>query len=160
VAGTPPPDGTPCPDGTVCNGDETCSGGVCTPGPPLVCDDGDMCTTDTCAADTGCQFAPLSGVASICCVLDSGLPECPGVRVPPAVQRRFAKARRLVNCGGPQGGAKKQRARLRKAERALKRATGAASRAQAALGPECVASLTDRLGAARERTHAVVQSLR
>jgi subtilisin family serine protease len=160
VAGTPPPDGTPCPDGTLCNGDETCSGGVCTPGTPPVCDDGDMCTTDTCAADTGCQFAPLSGVASICCVLDSGLPECPGARVPRAVQRRFAKARRLVNCGGPQGAPKKQRTRLRKAERALKRATAAASRARAALPPECAASLTDRLGAARDRTHAVVQSLR
>src|SRR5262249_56102603 len=118
VAGTPPPDGTPCPDGTVCNGDETCSGGVCTPGTPLVCDDGDACTTDTCAADAGCQFAPLSGLASICCVLDSGLPDCPSRRAPRAVHRRFAKARRLVHCGGPPGAPEKPRRRRRKAGRA------------------------------------------
>jgi subtilisin family serine protease len=159
VAGTPPPDGTPCPDDTLCNGDETCSGGACTPGTPLVCDDGDACTTNACAADTGCQFVPLDGVASICCVLDSGLPECPGVRLPRSVAGRFAKARRLVNCGGPQRAPKKQRMLLRKAERALKRATTAAGRARTALPAACAESLADRLGAARDRTHAVVQSL-
>jgi subtilisin family serine protease len=159
VAGAAPPDGTPCPDGTRCNGDETCVGGVCTSGPPLVCDDGDACTTNACAADTGCQFAPLEGVASICCVLDSGLPDCPGVRLPRSVERRFAKARRLVNCGGTPRRPKKQRSVLRKAERALKRAKTAAERASASLPADCVTSLAAQLGAARDRTHAVVQSL-
>jgi hypothetical protein len=52
------PDGTPCPDATLCNGDETCVAGVCTPGTPLACDDGDVCTVDGCSPDTGCTFTP------------------------------------------------------------------------------------------------------
>jgi subtilisin family serine protease len=159
VPGAEVPDGTPCPDATLCNGDETCVGGVCTSGPPLVCDDGDACTTNACAADTGCQFSPLEGVASICCVLDSGLPACPGVRLPRPVERRFAKARRLVDCGGTLRKPSKQRSVLRKAERALKRAKTAADRASASLPADCATSLAAQLGAARDRTHAVVQSL-
>jgi|GEM_PF-1521465 len=50
------PDGTPCPDGNLCNGSETCQAGTCTAGTPLVCDDGNPCTTDTCDPATGCVF--------------------------------------------------------------------------------------------------------
>jgi hypothetical protein len=49
-------DGTGCADGTVCNGAETCQSGVCTPGAPLTCADGNPCTNDACNALTGCQF--------------------------------------------------------------------------------------------------------
>jgi len=44
-----------CDDGTVCNGIETCSGGVCQGGTPLTCDDGNVCTTDSCHPVTGCS---------------------------------------------------------------------------------------------------------
>src|SRR5262249_9292109 len=159
LPGTPPPDGTPCPDASLCNGDETCVAGACTPGPPPVCDDGDACTADTCAPDVGCQSTPLQGLASICCILESDLPECPGVQLPRAVERRFARARRLVDCDGAPRGRKKQRAQLRKAERALKRAKNAADRATASLPTGCGSALADRLGDARARPHALVTSL-
>lgn len=47
------PDGTSCDDGLWCNGSETCQSGVCQPGTPVVCDDGNPCTADSCneAAD-------------------------------------------------------------------------------------------------------------
>jgi hypothetical protein len=42
----------------VCNGDETCGAlGVCLPGLPLVCTDGNPCTDNTCDATDGCQVA-------------------------------------------------------------------------------------------------------
>ena len=46
----------PCPDGDVCNGDEVCDGaGTCAVGTPLVCDDADACTADSCDLISGCQ---------------------------------------------------------------------------------------------------------
>ncbi len=48
------PNGTSCSDGNLCNGTETCQSGACTPGTALNCDDGKVCTTDTCNAATGC----------------------------------------------------------------------------------------------------------
>ncbi len=46
-----------CDDDNVCNGAETCAGNTCAAGAPLVCDDSNACTTDTCDQVTGCQFA-------------------------------------------------------------------------------------------------------
>jgi cysteine-rich repeat protein len=47
--------GMPCPDATLCNGAETCDGaGDCLPGTPLDCDDGRLCTADSCNPVTGC----------------------------------------------------------------------------------------------------------
>lgn len=45
-----------CSDADMCTGTETCDVALhrCVPGTPLVCDDGSPCTTDTCAALTGC----------------------------------------------------------------------------------------------------------
>lgn len=48
--------GTPCLDGDICNGDEACDGtGTCESGTPLVCDDGQACTQDTCDPIDGCS---------------------------------------------------------------------------------------------------------
>ena len=49
--------GSTCNDATVCNGTETCQGGICTAGTPLNCDDGNVCTTDSCSPTSGCQHA-------------------------------------------------------------------------------------------------------
>jgi hypothetical protein len=50
------PQGTPCPDGDLCNGNETCSAfGQCVPGTHLVCDDNNVCTTDSCLPASGCH---------------------------------------------------------------------------------------------------------
>jgi hypothetical protein len=51
----PVADGVACgDDDDVCNGAETCQAGLCALGTPLVCDDGDSCTTDVCSRFEGC----------------------------------------------------------------------------------------------------------
>lgn len=42
-----------CDDGSMCTENDTCAAGACT-GTPIVCDDGNECTTDLCAPETGC----------------------------------------------------------------------------------------------------------
>lgn len=44
----------PCNDDDACTTNDTCSGGVCVGGAPLVCDDGNVCTNDTCHPSSGC----------------------------------------------------------------------------------------------------------
>ncbi|MBX3245680.1 MAG: putative metal-binding motif-containing protein [Myxococcales bacterium] len=44
-----------CDDGDVCNGVERCDAGRCVAGAPLVCDDGDNCTVDSCDPEVGCR---------------------------------------------------------------------------------------------------------
>ena len=52
------PDGSSCTPVSICEDVGTCLSGVCS-GPPVMCDDGDPCTQDTC--DGGCKFAGISG---------------------------------------------------------------------------------------------------
>jgi subtilisin family serine protease len=49
-----------CSDGNLCNGTESCDGGVglCLPGTPQTCVDGDPCTADSCDPVLGCQNIP------------------------------------------------------------------------------------------------------
>ena len=66
----------PCDDGTVCNGHEVCGGGTCNAGTPLNCNDGNVCTTDSCNDQTGCVNKPVDeGGLSCSAVTDSSL--CP-----------------------------------------------------------------------------------
>jgi hypothetical protein len=57
--------GMPCPsDGNVCNGVEACDGvGACQHGTPLDCDDGNLCTQDSCDPLSGCanDATPATG---------------------------------------------------------------------------------------------------
>jgi hypothetical protein len=46
----------PCDDGNACATGDTCGGGTCHPGTPIVCNDDNECTTDSCNAATGCVF--------------------------------------------------------------------------------------------------------
>ena len=55
--------GTSCQDGNGCNGIESCQQGSCTPGIATVCDDGNVCTTNSCHPTLGCQYQPLDGIA-------------------------------------------------------------------------------------------------
>ncbi len=57
-------DDTSCGDDDVCNGNEVCTAGVCTLGTALDCDDGELCTTDSCDAAIGCQNQALNDGAS------------------------------------------------------------------------------------------------
>ncbi|HXI60355.1 MAG TPA: hypothetical protein VNO55_30040 [Polyangia bacterium] len=58
-AGTMAPDNHPCTDGEPCTDPDTCHAGKCQPGPPKVCDDGNICTMDSCVLTQGCLFAPI-----------------------------------------------------------------------------------------------------
>lgn len=57
--------GTSCADSNLCNGTEECNGtGSCSPGTPLVLDDGNPCTADTCDPTTGIQHIAASNGAA------------------------------------------------------------------------------------------------
>jgi len=64
-------DGTPCSDGNLCTASAACSGGSCKAQKAVVCDDKNLCTTDSCDPQTGnCSFAPVA-TGAIC---DDGNP--------------------------------------------------------------------------------------
>lgn len=65
----PVAEGTPCgADRGFCGGTDTCRAGVCTPGTPPDCDDGNACTTDACSATLGrCTHTSRAG----CCRTDA-----------------------------------------------------------------------------------------
>jgi Zn-dependent metalloprotease len=46
----------PCDDSNACTTVDVCSGGACVGSSPLVCDDANICTDDTCDSITGCEF--------------------------------------------------------------------------------------------------------
>jgi len=47
-----------CDDGLYCNGIENCSAGTCQSGAPVVCDDGVVCTVDSCNESTdSCEYS-------------------------------------------------------------------------------------------------------
>jgi hypothetical protein len=48
--------GSVCSDNDACTTNDACSGGSCVSGPPLTCDDGNVCTNDSCNPATGCVF--------------------------------------------------------------------------------------------------------
>ena len=45
-----------CSDANPCTGSDLCSGGNCSGGPPVICNDGKVCTDDSCDAKLGCSF--------------------------------------------------------------------------------------------------------
>ena len=48
------PNSAPCDDGSKCSLADQCKSGWCMPGLPPDCDDGELCTTDSCDPDVGC----------------------------------------------------------------------------------------------------------
>ncbi len=50
------PEDGPCQDDSACTDNDYCEGGNCQGGAPVDCDDGDLCTDDLCASDTGCYY--------------------------------------------------------------------------------------------------------
>ncbi len=60
VQHTPLPGGASCADGDLCNGNEICTGGgTCSPGTPVLADDGNPCTVDSCDPLVGVRHLPL-----------------------------------------------------------------------------------------------------
>ena len=53
--------GTSCSDGDACTDGDACDGaGACTPGAPRNCDDGSVCTTDSCDPGSGCVYVAVN----------------------------------------------------------------------------------------------------
>jgi len=50
----------PCDDQDACSTDDRCGGGICLAGPPLDCDDSNLCTNDSCNSAIGCVHADNS----------------------------------------------------------------------------------------------------
>ena len=51
----------PCDDGNACTTGDKCNNSVCISKPPLVCDDANKCTSDSCDPSTGkCIFVPIA----------------------------------------------------------------------------------------------------
>ncbi len=50
-----------CSDGSACTTDDSCVGGMCSPGPALICDDGNPCTNDICDKAVGCTYFSAEG---------------------------------------------------------------------------------------------------
>ena len=53
----------PCDDGDKCSVGEGCSAGSCAGGVPQLCDDGNLCTTDSCLPSFGCVAMPTASTA-------------------------------------------------------------------------------------------------
>jgi len=82
-----PVDGA-CDDDDACTTADHCQAGTCTGGPPLVCDDGNVCTMDSCDPDDGCMAEPVQDGAgcddgNACTLTDTCLAgACVGANVP------------------------------------------------------------------------------
>ena len=69
----PANDGHPCDDEDACTVGDKCEAGVCVFGVPMLCNDGNHCTDDSCDSGLGCEFAPNAGPCSdddVCTVGD------------------------------------------------------------------------------------------
>jgi hypothetical protein len=57
-------DGDPCEDGDGCSTGDTCTGTVCTAGATLDCDDGNLCTVDSCDGLGGCKHSDIGFICA------------------------------------------------------------------------------------------------
>ncbi len=124
---SPVADGTRCPELDRCHGAATCQAGVCDGGRPLVCDDGDFCTDDSCDPAAGCRYAPVTGIRRSGCRVDelrallAALPEGGG-RIGRRLARRLdgiAKALGRVESAHGKRRARRARGKARAALRAF-----------------------------------------
>jgi cysteine-rich repeat protein len=151
-------DGNACTDGDACTPAGTCAQGVCVPDGPADCDDGDNCTTDSCAPMVGCEHTPLQGFAALTCRCTSGLqaPSCGQQSVPAGVGKQYARACRLIEKART---LKRPKARklIGKAVQSLKVAGKIAKKAQRrrAISADCAAALSGNLADLRVRTQSV-----
>ncbi|MFN8544789.1 MAG: S8 family serine peptidase [Candidatus Binatia bacterium] len=142
-------DGTSCADSDPCNGAETCMSGTCTAGTPLVCDDDDQCSENTCVQFSGCSYPPIEGFPGLDCLCGSGLPlaSCGETDVvPAAVGSRFQRACDLVARAEAQTSTRKRRKLLKRAAALYGKAARKAERAysRARLSDACGSALATR----------------
>jgi len=80
------PKDTPCSDGDACTAGDRCVDGSCQPLGPTNCDDGNVCTDDSCISPTGCRHQNNSNLCSdgnACTVND----QCSGGVCIPGISR-------------------------------------------------------------------------
>jgi hypothetical protein len=66
------PAGNACDDGDACTGGDTCNGdGGCDSGEPVICNDFNLCTSDSCDSVLGCQYPPVDCGDGDACTEDS-----------------------------------------------------------------------------------------
>ncbi|MBX3024971.1 hypothetical protein KF840_08690 [bacterium] len=123
------------------------------------CDDGDVCTIDTCRHILGCQHTLLPGLDAITCLLGASGSEaarCPGETLSVATGRRFDRVRsRLAQAAAQMQPTQAQRrvmAAIRALDRVQSRIDGELRRA--AVSAACHGALTDMVVTARARAAA------
>ena len=149
----PVQDGVTCPPADVCRSSPgVCQAGVCDGGPPLVCDDGDVCTDDLgCDPRAGCTFSPVTGVHRTTCLLEKGRAAL--AALPPGgstgVVRRLQKSLDRADRWARRADAAKRRSRARAARAearvALRGFVATVRRKEGALGAQTARQLV-RLG--------------
>ena len=113
-----------------------------------VCDDGDPCTDDACAAGHGCVSTPAERAASVTCTCRRPHPAvCAGALLPPAVDRRRERACSLVADGA--SSPKRLRAAMKQLKGAMKVVTR--GRKKGSVSRECAGALATELRDARDR---------
>jgi hypothetical protein len=60
------PDGSACTDGNACTQSDACQAGVCLGSNPVICNDSNLCTTDTCNSGTGACSYPNAPDGTSC----------------------------------------------------------------------------------------------
>ena len=93
-------DGTACEDGMSCNGAETCMSGTCMMGTTLDCDDGDVCTADSCAEPGGCANTPIAD----CCIDASDCDDLDPCTTDTCGASMLCEHAPIAGCGGTDAG--------------------------------------------------------
>ena len=184
---TPKPDGTACSDSDGCTQTDTCTTGLCVGANPVVCapqdachkagvcdsstgscsnpsaapcDDGDLCTTDTCDPTAGCVFQPVSGLAAATCLMIS--PAFDVCRpIPPAIAAAIAQAQNRLTLAGVTSSFIRARQLYGQASHLLKQAARRAGKLGKArhLSPTCAGALSRNLFDASSRIAQLRQTL-
>src|SRR5262249_22472229 len=105
----------------ICHLPGTCDSatGTCT-NPAVTCDDGDPCTTDSCAPASGCVFQPVTGFAAATGVFEgSALRPAVCQRMPRHIQHRIDRANRRITLAAASKG-NLRKVRLARASHDLK----------------------------------------
>jgi cysteine-rich repeat protein len=154
---TPKPDGRLCNDGDACTVVDECTAGACQSGNPLLCDDYDPCTVDSCDPSSGCVFDPYTSFEAVTCAFDpTRVATFCFAGVPRAIERRMARAETAVQRAAESEKTGRTRTLLKRAARLAEQARRRAVKQalKQTVSPACGAALDDVLGdvAARAET--------
>ena len=157
-----------CDDGNACNGTETCVAGACRPGTALGCDDGDICTDDSCNPTTGCVHVTQSGfdgIAAQLSAVEGAVSAAASADLSPSLAKvvRAKTSAMRTKLGAAHAAAassvKREGRMLKAANKALSGLTNAIRNGQKARKPKISSSLATTLLGRLGCTGTAVQSL-